>query len=89
MFWSAPEATPAALLDLAGRLGEALAECGFVAERRTFHAHVTLARRAAGRHSARAHAPICWPVDGFCLVISDTRPEGVRYKVLRRWRLLG
>jgi len=86
--WSAPETTPAALLDLTEGLAEALAECGFTAERRRFHAHVTLARRVIGRQPSESHPPIRWPVDAFCLVASDTRPEGARYEVLRRWPLL-
>jgi len=87
--WSAPETTPAALAGLVGGLHEALAARGLVAERRPFHAHVTLARRVSGARPDQPHPPIRWPVDAFCLVASETRSEGARYRVLRRWPLLG
>ena len=44
--------------------------------------------RKAWRAPLELNPPaMTWPVNDFALVASDTRSEGVRYEVLRRWQL--
>ncbi len=87
VLWSAPAEVPEALRRLAADLHGAAGGAGLSLERRPFRAHVTLARKVGGRHRERPHRPIEWPVGEFRLVASETRPEGARYRCLRRWAL--
>ena len=87
VLWSAPEATPDALSELASALNGALHECGYAPEARPFRAHVTLARKVRGRRRATPHAPVDWRVDAFHLVASHTHPDGARYRRVRTFPL--
>ncbi len=84
--WCAPLRPPSALLALQRRLTEALADCGFVPERRPYRPHVTLARKAPMLAPMPLAPSIAWPVDRFVLARSHggQRPA---YEVLRRWPL--
>ena len=81
-----PEHAPPRLLALHGALGNALRELGIEPEARPFRPHVTLARRAGG---AAPPSPLDarwrWPVRGYALVESASRP-GSTYRVLQRYR---
>nr|VFJ72107.1 MAG: 2'-5' RNA ligase [Candidatus Kentron sp. FM]VFJ72202.1 MAG: 2'-5' RNA ligase [Candidatus Kentron sp. FM]VFK19694.1 MAG: 2'-5' RNA ligase [Candidatus Kentron sp. FM] len=87
--WSGVSETPPALLSLVAELGRGVAGCGLEPERRPFTPHVTLARKAGKPVRNIPHAPVEWPVEGFCLAESLTLPTGARYRVLRHWRLGG
>lgn len=73
-------------------LERAARETGFPAERRTFRAHVTLARAGklrrrvdAARHALPA--PLPFVVDHVALVLSERTASGSRYRELTRWSL--
>ena len=85
ILWLAPPEPPPALIELEGRLWDALAQHGFRAQERSYRPHVTLARRA--KPVAAAVGPVQWPVRDLALVVS--LPEGRRghYEVLERWPL--
>jgi 2'-5' RNA ligase len=85
ILWLAPEAPPAALLELEAELGEALAAHGFRLEERDYRPHVTLARRA--RVVDVPVAAVNWPVSDLALVESFPAGRGVHYEVLERWPL--
>lgn len=69
---------------LATSLNAMAAEYGVPVDERPFAPHVTLVRKA--RRPARVEfEPIAWPADSFCLVESCTLPEGVEYRVIKRW----
>lgn len=88
MVWLAANRPPAALLALVDGLSEALRRSGFQLERRAFHAHVTLIRKA--RRRPRLAAPsIVWPVTEFTLTESTLSPAGSEYRTLDRWPCLG
>jgi 2'-5' RNA ligase len=74
-----------ALLQLQGRLAQALDLRGFVLEARPFTPHVTLARKVARPLPGEAMPPIAWRVTDFALMRSDAR--GGRYETLGRWGL--
>jgi 2'-5' RNA ligase len=95
-FWRRPQvvwlgagAIPAPLLALVAALKKAMLACDLEPESRPFQAHLTLMRRARRAPAVKPVEVLPWPVGEFALMASDTRPEGVRYEVLRRWPLDG
>jgi 2'-5' RNA ligase len=82
--WLGCHRLPEALPTLVADLNTAMAACGFAPETRPFHPHLTLQRKVH-RFVPREIDPIDWRVDAFVLVQSDTRPEGVEYRVIGRW----
>lgn len=89
VLWLAPGEQPPALLDLAASLRRGAIACGLRQEARPYRAHLTLMRKVARPPAELACRPLVWPIDRFALVVSETRPEGVRYTPLRFWPLNG
>jgi 2'-5' RNA ligase len=79
-----PERTPEPLRQLHGDLAEALWRLGLQPEARPWRPHVTLARHATGALPPPVAPPWRWPVRGYALVESDSRPR-LTYRVLRRY----
>lgn len=48
--------------------------------------HMTLLRKVKPAPPLTAIEPIVWSIASFCLVKSETQPEGLVYSVLRHWR---
>ena len=76
---------------LAGEVARRATAAGFDLERRPFHPHVTLARRARTRALALTRdglvTPIVWNVSALTLA-SSTHAQGVlRYDAIDAWRL--
>lgn len=86
--WIGSDAPPAELLQLAGGLQRAQLACGLEPEARPFHTHLTLLRKVARLPRPIALAPLLWQVSDFALVVSETLPEGARYRVVRRFSLI-
>lgn len=86
-----------ALVELARRVTEATAKCGFVAEARPFHPHITLARAKGDGRSAALRVLLervpqktvfaGFTATEFLLYESHTRPEGAEYEVRGRFPL--
>jgi len=85
--WLGAEHTPESLLALAAALKQAMLGCDLEPESRPFQAHLTLMRKARRGPAQDPAEALNWPVGEFALVVSETRPEGVRYEVLRKWML--
>lgn len=86
--WLGAEKTPESLLDLAELLKKAMIGCDLEPDERPFQAHMTLMRKARRPPAAEDPVqPFSWHIRDFALVLSETLPEGVRYRVLRRWGL--
>ncbi len=86
VLWLGSSETPPPLMRLVQSLSEALAACGYRPDARPFTPHVTLFRKAElGAEALPAIRPIEWPVAGFVLVVSETAPQGVRYRLLRHY----
>jgi RNA 2',3'-cyclic 3'-phosphodiesterase len=99
VFYAGVALTPS-LLALQQKVTAATRGCGFVPEARTYHPHITLAK-AKGRN-ARAMAPLQKALERtkfelaaefvageFLLYESFPGPEGSRYEVRERFRLVG
>lgn len=78
-----PLAVPEALLELHGRLAQALRALDLPVETRALRPHVTLARHALGARAPDELAPWSWPVAGYALVSSLAGPPP-RYDILQR-----
>ena len=86
VLWAAPRGTPFALQASVRHLHSQLREQGLPVDSKPFRPHVTLARKAELDGGLLEIAnPVCWPVDGFCLMASHLSPQGARYEVVRRW----
>jgi 2'-5' RNA ligase len=79
-----PQHTPEPLRQLHAALAEALTRLGLPPEVRAFRPHVTLARHAAGAVLPPELPAWRWPVRGYALVESVSRPT-LAYRVLRRY----
>lgn len=79
----APAELPASLTELERRLWDRLVAMGFERERRPYHPHVTVARKAQA--ASGNVTPVAWPVAGVALVESKTGPRSSRYEVLKSW----
>lgn len=89
VLWVGASRIPEPLQALAKQLNRRLEACGHRPEKRDFHAHVTLLRRAVRVPPNLLGEPLHWLVQDFSLVQSETLAEGVRYRVLQSWPLLG
>jgi RNA 2',3'-cyclic 3'-phosphodiesterase len=78
-----PHMEPDELLQLHGRLGQALAGLGLVPEARKFRPHVTMARRAGKAVAPVEGPPIAWDVTSYALV--ESRPGNGGYTVLKQY----
>lgn len=88
VMWLGCSETPPSLLGLVERLNRVVKQCGLQPEKRPFHTHLTLLRKA--KQPPTVSAPdLSWQVNDFVLVESVTAPGGVEYRVLRRWPLRG
>lgn len=81
VLWIGPSEDPAPLRAFVARLIRELADAGAAPDLvRPFQPHVTLARKVAEPPELHRVRPVAWPVTGFVLLESETRPSGVRYR---------
>jgi len=92
--WARPEVlclvastVPPGLARLVVALRAALAERGFEPERREFRPHLSLARKARRRVSARPVEALSWPVRTLVLARSVSDAAGSRYEPLASWNV--
>ncbi|MGI9304975.1 MAG: RNA 2',3'-cyclic phosphodiesterase [Gammaproteobacteria bacterium] len=85
--WLAADRQPPELLALVEGLGAGLERCGYRSEKRPYHAHITLFRKAPRPRASLQIEPIEWRVGQFCLVESVSVEGGVEYRVLREYSL--
>ena len=79
-----PMATPTALQQLHGALGQRLRQAGLRTDERPYRPHLTLARRAATAQPPAQWPAWGWPVSGYVLMES-TGDVAARYRVLQRY----
>lgn len=88
VMWLGCSEMPDPILQLVSELNRVVELCGLEPERRPYHPHLTLLRKA--KQAPLAPAPeLHWQVDDFVLVESASTPSGVEYRVLRSWPLRG
>lgn len=85
--WIGAKSMPEGLLKLADSLNANLETCGYEPDKRPFHAHITLLRKAKHHPKDNEAREIQWSVDRFALVESITHPDGVEYQVIAEWQL--
>ena len=79
-----PRQVPNALFALVSQLQQNLLVCGLEPEKRRYHPHLTLARKAPAIEPEPVE--LRWPVSEFVLAASGSgrRPS---YRIIRRWPL--
>lgn len=87
VFWLGLAQVSSALQALVQHTAVAVQQCVEAYEYSSFHPHITLFRKAKKPAELAPMPAILWPVTGFALVESKPLPEGVRYVVLKQWRL--
>ncbi len=86
VMWLGCNEMPEPLGELVQALNRVVEQCGLQPERRPYHPHLTLLRKA--KQVPTMPAPeLHWPVNDFVLVESASTPGGVEYRVLRSWPL--
>ena len=85
--WLGCSEIPAALAELHAALGVRLKSCGYRAEKRPYHPHVTFARKLVSPPRVASFEPLCWNVDNFVLIESRPVDGGVRYEVMETYPL--
>ncbi len=82
VLWIGPSTIPERLVSLQQELELRLSDCGYRPEQRSYHPHMTLARKFKGPIPELGIRPVPWRVDGFQLMVSESTPSGVRYMPL-------
>lgn len=85
VLWIGSEVVPPGLTTFARALHDGVTACGVTLDPRPFVAHMTLMRKVPHAPARVDIDPIDWRIDAFCLVRSQTLPEGPVYTVQRRW----
>jgi 2'-5' RNA ligase len=87
------DATPAALLELSERLGQASTSAGLHPDLKPLRAHLTLARKIDAGRAAQEElpqplpSPVLLRCDRFALMRSDRGESGTIYSVVASWPL--
>lgn len=89
VLWLGVSVIPPELLALVNDLRRLAADLDLPVDSRPYEPHITYARKAGRPVLNLEFAPIDWDVREFCLVASDTCPDGAEYKILQRWSLAG
>ncbi|MEX2354034.1 MAG: RNA 2',3'-cyclic phosphodiesterase [Gammaproteobacteria bacterium] len=84
--WLAPNPVPAGLSELHQAIHALVLAAGVPVQDRPYSPHITLARNI-NMPVKLEFEPIYWEVSDFCLVESNTRPQGAEYQIIRRWPL--
>jgi len=87
MIWAMPEECPEPLMALVAEIDQCSSACGVSARDHEFLPHITLARNIKRAAELQQIEPIEIVADNFQLAVSETLPEGSRYRQLHRWSL--
>ena len=85
--WLGCSHLPRALNDLHRQLGTQLQRCGYRPEQRSYHPHVSVARKLTAIDGDVRFAAIDWPLREFALIESRPIENGVQYCVVERYPL--
>jgi len=84
VFWLGCRWTPPPVLAAVQDLTQRLAQAGFSTDQRSWQAHVSLYRKMRNTPEIIDPEPVIWPLKPWVLVASETRPEGVEYRIIHR-----
>ena len=87
MLWAVAADLPDALSRLVGEIERSSIDCGLSASDHAFRPHVTLARKVRKKVQPQAIEVLETRIEEFCLVRSETLPEGSQYTKLKSWSL--
>lgn len=87
VLWLGVSVVPPELKALVDDLNRVAADFDLPVDSRPYEPHITYARKASRPLLNLEFAPIDWKVRDFCLVASNTYPEGAEYRIMERWPL--
>jgi 2'-5' RNA ligase len=87
ILWAGPARVPEPLSLLVRELTAGLVNCGYAPEKRSYAAHVTLARKVRRCPPPAPIAPLAWEARRFCLMRSRLDAQGAHYERVREWGL--
>ena len=85
--WLAARQIPEDLLELAAAVNTLTRTQSIRTDNRPYRAHLTIARKAGKKPAESACRPVDWRIDSFCLVQSNTLPDGAVYDIIGTWPL--
>ena len=85
--WLAATHIPNALLELVTAVNTLIQAQGIRPDTRPYRPHLTIARKTGKKPAEIACLPVDWRIDSFCLVQSNTLPEGAVYEIIETWPL--
>ncbi len=85
--WLGCSELPEPLGWLVRTLNATATECGLTPDTRAYSPHLTVARKVRSDPGDLLVTPFIWPVEGFALVESLSRPEGVFYRPVKVWHM--
>ena len=85
--WMGSQNMSVALTDLHNKLGEALTDCGYSAEKRLFTPHITLIRKCTQAVLPETGFSLDWVIDEFALLESKSDQHGVNYQLIETYPL--
>ncbi len=87
VLWLGCDKPPQVLLDFQRHLGREISRCEYKPEARPYSPHLTVVRKIIGKPELKLKQKICWYVDKFVLIESESGSDGVRYKVIEEYGL--
>lgn len=87
VLWAAPDIVPDPLLKLVSDINTLAGTYRIKTDGRPYKPHLTLARKVFRKPGTIDITPISWQIDSFCLVRSNTLPEGAVYEIIETWPL--
>lgn len=85
ILWVGADEPPAQLIDLQSDVASTLSQHNSTGKDKPYRPHVTLFRKVNQLPQVTAFEPIEWLVDRIVLVVSDTNPGGVKYRLLQEY----
>ncbi len=86
--WLGCTQVPAALDDLVAAIRRIVTRYDISVEKRAYHPHLTVMRKAVKGPRPTAFTPLPWQVNEFVLVESKLTNAGAQYSVIKRWPLV-
>ena len=85
--WIGARDAPDTLLKLVSDINSLLLSQDIRPDDRPYQPHLTIARKVSRKPGKFDFKPIDWQIDSFCLVQSNTLPDGAVYEVIETWPL--
>ena len=87
VLWIGTHHSPKQLIHLVESIKQMVEQQGLETEKRSYEPHVTIARKVKQLQLPKQSFDICWQVNSFALLVSESTNSGVEYHVVHEWPL--